>query len=294
MPDMQRVLVIGRESYIGRSFAGFVQGEGLDVEFAGARDGSWRAMDFIGFSTVLLAAGLAHRRSTAGDKDLYLAVNRELPLAAAEKAKEAGVGQFIFLSSLYAYGSKRGEITARTQENPKDVYGLSKLLAEKALAGLADETFRVAVLRPPMVYGPGCRGNFPRLAALVRLLPVFPDRPNRRSLIYIDNLCRLLQLIVEHGVGGLFHPQNEDYVNTCDLVMEMARAQGRKMRLSRLLNPAVSLFLPFVPAVEKLFGDLYYDRVMSFENGLPPYNVVGFAESVARSLAPGQALDVLG
>jgi len=287
MPDMQRVLVIGRESYIGRSFAGFVRGKGLTAEFAGARDGSWRAMDFTGFSSVLLAAGLAHRRLRAGDKDLYLAVNRDLPLAAAEKAKEAGVGQFIFLSSFSVYGRISGEVNARTPENPQDVYGLSKLMAEKALAGLADETFRVAVLRPPLVYGPGCRGNFPRLAALVRRLPVFPDRPNRRSLIYIDNLCRLLQLIAEHGVGGLFHPQNEDYVSTRDLVLEIARAQGRKIRLSRLPNPLVSLFQPFVPAVEKLFGDLYYDQSLSFENGLPPYNVVGFAESISRSLAPG-------
>jgi UDP-glucose 4-epimerase len=179
-------------------------------------------------------------------------------------------------------------VHARTPENPEDLYGLSKLLAEKALAGLAGRSFRVAVLRPPMVYGPGCRGNFPRLAALARWLPVFPDRPNRRSLIYIDNLCRLMELIVEHEARGLFHPQNEDYVSTTALVREMARAQGREMRLSRLLNPAVGLLRPFVPAVEKLFGDLYYEQGLSFDNGLPPYNVVGFTESIRRSL-PGIA-----
>jgi UDP-glucose 4-epimerase len=281
---MRRVLVIGRESYIGRSFACFVR-DRLTVEFAGARDGSWQALDFAGFSAVLLAAGLAHRRAGTGERNLYLAVNRDLPLAAAEKAKGAGVGQFIFLSSASVYGHRQGEINARTPENPADVYGLSKLMAERALAGLADETFRVAVLRPPMVYGPGCPGNFPRLAALVRWLPVFPDRPNRRSLIYIDNLCRLLQLIVEHGVGGLICPQNEDYASTPDLVLEMARALGRKVRLTRLLNPAVSLLRPLVPAAEKLFGDLYYEQNLSFDNGLPSYNVVGFAESIRRSLS---------
>jgi len=281
---MKRVLVIGRESYIGRSFAGYA-GDGFKVEFAGARDGSWQTHDFSGFSAVLLAAGLAHRRARAGDKGLYLAVNRDLPLAAAEKAKEAGVGQFIFLSSFSVYGRGPGEINALTPENPADVYGLSKLLAERALADLSDETFRVAVLRPPMVYGPGCPGNFPRLAALARRLPVFPDRPNRRSMIYIDNLCRLLQLIVEHGAGGLFRPQNEEYVSTPDLVLEMARAQGRKVYLTRLLNPAVSLLKPLVPTAEKLFGDLYYDRSLSFDDRLPPYNAVGFAESVRRSLA---------
>jgi UDP-glucose 4-epimerase len=280
---LRRILVIGRESYIGRCFAAYV-GDGFRVEFAGARDGSWRSLDFTGFSAVLLAAGLAHRRARAGDRDLYLAVNLDLPLAAAEKAKGAGVGQFIFLSSLFAYGRGRGEINARTPENPADVYGLSKLLAENALAGLADETFRVAVLRPPMVYGPGCRGNFPRLAGLVRWLPVFPDWPNRRSVIYIDNLCHLIQLIVEHGAGGLFHPQNEDFVSTPGLVLEMARALGRKVRLTRFLNPAVGLLRPLVPAADKLFSDLYYDQSLSFDNGLPPYNVVGFAESIRRSL----------
>jgi len=280
---MRGVLVIGRESYIGRAFAHQVR-DSLRVEFAGARDGTWRTVDFAGFSAVLLAAGLAHRRSRPGEKDLYLAVNRDLPLAVAEKAKKAWVGQFIFLSSLYAYGCQRGEINAGTSENPTDAYGLSKLEAEKALAGLASDTFRVAVLRPPMVYGPGCRGNFPRLAALVRRLPVFPDWPNRRSLIYIENLSRLLQLIVEQGGGGLFHPQNDEYVSTTDLVLEIAKAQGRQVRLSRLLNPAVSLLKPFVPAVEKLFGDLYYDRSLSFETGLPPYNLVDFSESIRRSV----------
>ena len=280
---MRGVLVIGRESYIGRAFAHQVR-DSLRVEFAGARDGSWRDVDFADFRTVLMAAGLAHRRAGPGEKDLYLAVNRDLPLAVAEKAKKAWVGQFIFLSSLYAYGRKRGEINAGTKENPTDAYGLSKLEAEKALAGLANDTFRVAILRPPMVYGPGCRGNFPRLAALVRRLPVFPDRPNRRSLIYIENLARLLQLIVERGDGGLFCPQNDEYVSTTDLVREIAKAQGRRVRLSRLLNPAVSLLKPFVPELEKLFGDLYYERSLSFENGLSPYNLVGFAESIRRSL----------
>ena len=280
---MRKVLVIGRESYIGRAFAHFVRDK-FTVEFAGARDGSWRAVDFASFSAVLMAAGLAHRQARPGEKDFYLAANRELPLAVAEKAKKAWVGQFIFLSSLFAYGCKRGEINAGTPANPTDFYGLSKLEAEKALAGLASDTFRVAILRPPMVYGPACRGNFPRLAALVRRLSVFPARPNRRSMIYIENLCRLLQLIVEHGGGGLFHPQNDEYVSTADLVLEMAKAQGCQIRLSRLLNPAVSLLKPFVPEMEKLFGDLYYERSLSFETGLAPYNLVGFAESIRRSL----------
>jgi len=280
---MRGVLVIGRESYIGRAFAHQVR-DSLRVEFAGARDGGWRTVDFANFGTVLMAAGLAHRRARPGEKDLYLAVNRDLPLAVAEKAKKAWVGQFIFLSSFSVYGRRQGEINAGTKENPTDAYGLSKLEAEKALAGLAGDTFRVAILRPPMVYGPGCRGNFPRLAALVRRLPVFPNRPNRRSLIYIENLARLLQLIVEEGGGGLFCPQNDEYVSTTDLVLEIAKAQGRQVRLSRLLNPAVSLLKPFVPEVEKLFGDLYYDRSLSFDTGLSPYNLVGFAESIRRSV----------
>jgi UDP-glucose 4-epimerase len=282
---MSRVLVIGRESYIGQSFAGYAR-SGLTVEFAGARDGSWQTRKFAGGAAVLMAAGLAHRRPRPGEKALYQSVNCDLPLAAAEKAKRDGAGQFIFLSSLFVYGQKRGEINALTPEDPQDVYGLFKLQAEKALAGLADENFQVAVLRPPMVYGPGCRGNFPRLASLVRRLPVFPDQPNRRSMIYIENLCRLIELIVEQRAGGLFCPQNEEYVSTPDLVAEMAGALGKKVRLSRFLNPAVSFLKPFVPAVEKLFSDLYYEQSLSFDNGLPPYNVVGFAESIRRSLEP--------
>ncbi|GHV57424.1 UDP-glucose 4-epimerase [Deltaproteobacteria bacterium] len=284
---MKRVLVIGRGSYIGRRFAEYVQGE-LEVDFAGARDGSWREVNFSGYEAVLMAAGLAHRRVAAARRDLYLAVNRDLPVAVAQKARRSGVGQFIFLSSLYAYGRRRGEINegARPREDPGSIYGLAKLQAEKILAALAEESFQVAVVRPPLVYGPGCPGNFLRLAALTRWLPVFPARPNRRSMIYIDNLSRLLRLIVEHRAAGLFCPQNEEYVSTPDLVLEIARVLGRRVRLSGLLNPPVSILKRFVPLAEKVFGDLYYTQDLSRNNGLPPYNGVGFAESVQRTVAP--------
>lgn len=190
------------------------------------------------------------------------------------------------MSSLAVYGLRQGEINETTppQAGRRHPYGLSKLEAEQALTALAGESFPLAIVRPPLVYGPGCRGNFPRLAALVRRLPLFPYLPNRRSMIYIDNLCQLLKLIVERQAAGIFYPQNREYVSTADLALEIARAQGRRLRLCGLLNPPLRLLRSWLPLAQTVFGDLYYTQSLSRNNGLPPYEAAGFAESVRRSL----------
>ena len=135
----------------------------------------------------------------------------------------------MFFSTMSVYGLTVGHIRANTPLAPNTLYGQSKLAAERDLALLADARFHVAVLRPPMIYGRGCKGNYPRLSALIRKLPVFPRVPNERSMLYIDCLCLFMARLLESGEGGLYFPQNQAFVATDALACQIALAHGKQL-----------------------------------------------------------------
>src|SRR5699024_2076262 len=155
-------------------------------------------------------------------------------------------------------------------------YGDSKLQAEKRLATLEDEDFKVAVIRPPMVYGKGSKGNYPKLAKLAKITPIFPDYENKRSMIYINNLTEFLRLIVEYKDTGYFHPQNQEYVKTSEMVSTISQIHNKKIWLTKLFNPIISLLLN-ISLMNKVFGDLYYKTELSLYEHRK-YQVVDFQE----------------
>ena len=172
---MIRVLITGAGSYIGTHIAAHLSQypDRFHVEELDVQQGL-QPQAFSGFDTVVHVAGIAHRKETPESELEYMAVNGLLPVEAARMAKNAGVRQFIFFSSMSVYGLTTGRITADTPLEPNTFYGKSKKSAENGLRHVADDAFRIAVLRPPMIYGRGCRGNYPRLSALACKLPLFP------------------------------------------------------------------------------------------------------------------------
>ena len=120
-------------------------------------------------------------------------------------------------------------ISENTVPNPVNAYGKSKLEAELGIRELENSQFKVVIIRSPMVYGKGAKGDYPRLARIARILPVFPDVDNRRSMIYIDNLCEFVRLMIENEERGLFFPQNREYVKTSEMVRLIAEAVGREI-----------------------------------------------------------------
>ncbi|MCL2546595.1 MAG: NAD-dependent epimerase/dehydratase family protein [Oscillospiraceae bacterium] len=213
---MKKILITGADSYIGTSFENWVgqyPGE-YAVETIDMIDGSWRERDFFGFDVVFHVAGIAHIKETKGNENLYYDVNRDLAVETARLAKDAGAAQFIFLSTMSVYGLGSGSITSDTNPNPKNHYGKLKLEAEKLIQALDDETFKTAIIRPPMVYGKDCKGNYAALSRMAKKMPMFPRIDNKRSMIYIDNLCEFVRLLIEKSNGGLFLPQNNEYVCT--------------------------------------------------------------------------------
>ena len=288
---MKRLLLTGINSYVGKSFADYMKNRpGYKCVAISMRDGSWKDEDFSHFDTVFHVAGLAHSdngKISPEKARAYYRVNTELTVELAKKCKKEGVGQFIFMSSAIVYGhsGRIGEarrITADTRCTPANSYGDSKLQAELGLRKLEDESFRVVILRPPMIYGKGCKGNYPVLSFFARKLPVFPLIENERSMLYIENLMEFVKLMIDNGERGTFFPQNAEYSDTSRLVALIAEAHGKKLVLLPGFTWAVKLLGLFTPLVDKAFGNLSYDMSMSnYKKG--KYRLYSLEESIKRT-----------
>lgn len=257
---MKRILITGERGRIGRHLGEFLadRPEGYETRFLGLRDGEWRKSDLSGYDAVVHAAAVVHRKETAENAALYYEVNRDLTIELAEKAKAAGVGQFVFLSSGSVYGKVEGVITRGTRPRPVTNYGKSKLEAEEALIPMNDEGFSVVILRPLMVYGEGCGGNYRALEKLARVAPVLPDYRNRRSLVSVETLCACIADVIGRRAEGIFFPRETEDVCTCELIQKIAESRGRRLRRVKLLNPAAGLLRACTSAGKKAFGDLTY------------------------------------
>ena len=285
---MKKILITGANSYIGMSVERYL-GQWKDdyqVDTVDMIDGTWRQRSFAGYDTVYHVAGLAH--SDTGNvseerKAFYYKINTDLTVETAQKAKADGVKQFIFMSSAIVYGEsapigKSKVITRDTPLNPANFYGDSKVQAEKGILPLNDESFKVVILRPPMIYGPGSKGNYPVLSKLARKLPVFPEVDNRRSMLYIENLAEFVRLMVKNEEQGVFWPQNGEYTNTTQLVKLIAKAHGKKLTVIPGLGWALKLLSHATGLVNKAFGSLCYDMELSAYS--QDYRKVGLEESI--------------
>lgn len=290
---MKKILITGGSGYLGRSLAEYLGQwpEEYAVECISVRGEDWKERSFGGFDAVYHTAAIVHQPQSKNDPaqaEAYDRVNARLPVEIAAKAKAEGVGQFVFLSTMAVYGldapvGKTVVIGADTPLEPRDLYGQSKAKAEEGLKALADDHFRVAVLRPPMIYGKGCKGNYGTLVKFATKLPAFPLISNQRSMLYVENLCQLVKILIDRGEGGVFCPQNREYVNTCRMMEQIALAHGKKWMLVPGLGWSMQILRHLTGKVDKAFGSLCYDPAVSgFELG---YAVVDFEESVKRTEA---------
>lgn len=257
---MKKVLIIGENSYVGNSLIKWLNNfpNSYITSSISVRDNFWKEEDFSVFDVVVHVAGIAHIKETKENTSLYYKVNRDLAIEVAQKAKNEGVNQFIFLSTMSVYGKVTGVINKDTELKPNNNYGKSKLQAEKLISSLEEDLFKVAILRPPMIYGKGCKGNYTRLAKAALQTPLFPNIENKRSMIYIDNLSEFIRDLIDNSRNGLFFPQNNEYVNTSEMVRLIAEVHGKKIRMTNIFNPLIKLLK--INTINKLFGDLVYEK----------------------------------
>ncbi|NFP91587.1 NAD-dependent epimerase/dehydratase family protein [Clostridium sporogenes] len=275
---MKKILITGANSYVGTSFKNWLKKWSKEyfVDVISVRDDKWKKKDFSKYNVVFHVAGIAHIKETKENAPLYYKVNRDLVYEVAQRAKSNGVKQFIFLSSMSVYGMETGVISKDTVPTPKSNYGKSKLQAEELISPLQDSKFKILVLRPPMIYGKGCKGNYVRLEKFALKSPIFPDIKNKRSMIYIDNLCEFVKQIIDDESKGLFLPQNDEYVCTSEMVKLICEVHGKKIHMTKLFNPLLRLLK--VSTFNKAFGDLVYDkRISEYKN---KYCVNKFEESI--------------
>lgn len=285
---MKKVLITGKNSYIGNALEKWLakEPENYQVESIDMKDGSWKQRDFSIYDVVFHTAGIAHIKESLSNQELYYKVNRDLAYETAKKAKNAGVQQFIFLSSMSVYGIEQGIINKLTPVKPKTAYGKSKLQAEELISSLETYSFHVAILRPPMVYGKGCKGNYQKLAKIARKTPVFPKIDNKRSMIYIDYLSEFIKQIIINKGEGLFFPQNPEYVNTTEMVRIIAEVNSKRIIVTRCFNILLKLINSSV--INKVFGDLVYDKSMSYDtlsdfNEFTRIKSINFYESIKNT-----------
>lgn len=288
---MKKILITGAGSYVGTSFETYVKQwpDSYRVDTVDMIGEGWKEYSFRDYDAVFHVAGIVHREGSKNDpaqQALYDRVNTRLAEETARKAKAEGVKQFIFMSSASVYGqtAPMGRVVmidADTPLTPVDNYGISKANAEKQLQLLAGDGFKLAILRPPMIYGKGCKGNYQTMAKLAKKLPFFPWVENQRSMLYIDNLSEFVRLVIEDEAEGIFCPQNAEYINTSDMVNRIAHANGKGILLIKGFGWALKLLRPVTGVVDKAFGSLCYDRALS---AYPKeYCIKNFQESVAET-----------
>ncbi len=294
---MKTVLITGANSYIGTSFEKYVAehyNDELKITTIDMIDSSWREKPFKTedgrpYDIIFHVAGLAHAdvgHVSQEVKDKYYAINTDLAIECATKAKADGCSQFVFMSSMIVYG-KQAHIDAHTKPHPSNFYGDSKWKADKGVRKLRSDDFTVTVLRPPMIYGRGSKGNYPTLSKLAKRVPCFPEYKNKRSMLYIENLCEFLSLVMIGRRGGVFFPQNGEYSSTADIVRMISKTVGRKVLITKALNPAVRIaqrcsIRKIRELSNKAFGYSWYEQEMSAYEGLD-YQLVSLKESIKKT-----------
>lgn len=279
---MKKVLITGMNGYIGKEFEKWINRNDINIklDFISVRNKNWEIINFFEYDSILHLAGIVHDSNATREE--YFRINEELTISLAEKAKKNNVKQFIFLSTMNVFGIEEGNITLNTKINPVTDYGVSKLNAETNLLKMRSGSFNVSIVRPPVVYGNKSPGNFSRLIKLSKLVRLFPEIYNQRSMIYIDNLCNFLYLLIKNNENGIFHPQNNYYVSTAQIIKEISKSNRKKIFFTNKFNYLLKQNMVFSKSLKKMFGNLTYDVELSKYS--ESYSKISFEDSIVKTL----------
>lgn len=287
-----RILIIGKNSYIGDHIYKWLSDCEWEVAQLDALTDDWKTYDYSHFNVIVHVAGIVHQPKCQ-DWELYKRVNTDMPISIATMAKEQGVGQYVFFSTMGVYGINKKLTKNIIDKNTpvcfetNSMYGKSKLLAEEGLMKLHDKSFNIVCIRPPSVYGKGCRGGYiTGFTTIVRICPIIPQAYEniKQSFIYIDNLTELVRLIIENNSHGIFCPQDNKSVSANELFEVIAKGITKKYHPSLLLGLLIRLF-HFFPIIKKIYGGIEYSKNLSNIFNFD-YTIVSFDEGIRRTIAP--------
>lgn len=260
-----KVFITGEKGYISTRLYDElkIKNENYMVYKNSVREETLNQLNFTDIDVVIHLAALVHKKESSYSENQYFNVNTILTEKLAIKAKCEGVKQFIFISTMAVFGKQEGSINSQSALVPKTLYGKSKFAAEEILKKLQDEHFKVAIVRPPMIYGPKCPGNYALLSKLSKKTFIFPLVENKRSMLFIDNLNEFIYQLIQNRDSGIFHPQDPQYINTSSLVYEISKAYGKYIYFSKIAGKLLKILIGKKTIYNKIFGDLYYAEKLS-------------------------------
>jgi nucleoside-diphosphate-sugar epimerase len=288
--DKKTVLLTGANGFVGSYFVEKYSIK-YDIKTFSFRKDNINTLDCSDVDVVFHLSALVHQMGGAS-KEEYEKVNVIQTLELAKKAKESGVSHFVFMSTVKVYGEETDSVyTESTSCHPEDEYGKSKLKAERELQKLEDEDFKVSIVRTPIVYGYGVKANIKSLVNLVNKVPVLPfgKIENKRSMVYIGNLCHLVDVVIESGStasavpikvkgaakaalpSNIYLASDDEPLSTSKLIELIAKNLYKKIYLVKI--PLFESLLKIAkPSFHKrLYGSLEVDnsetkKVLNFKN----------------------------
>lgn len=250
---MMNILLTGSNGFVGSYFINNYSSKYYINTFSFLND-NFQELNLSKTNTVIHLSALVHQMGGAS-KEEYEKVNVMQTLALAKKAKRDGVKHFVFMSTVKVYGEETNVVYNENSIcNPQDEYGFSKLRAERELLKLEDDSFIISILRTPIVYGFGVKANIKNLINLVKKIPILPFAKieNRRSMVYVGNLCYLLDQIIAQEKAGIFLASDDEPLNTTRLIELIAQSVDKKIYLFKI---------PFFESVLKLLKPSFHKRL---------------------------------
>jgi nucleoside-diphosphate-sugar epimerase len=271
------VMITGSTGFVGTNF--IKKSDDLIIKEVDLLSSKIDDIDFSDCDCVFHLAALVHQMNREPKED-YFYVNRDLAYELAKKAKSKGVKHFVFMSTAKVYGESttgRESWKEDTECQPVDQYGESKLQAEKLIQSIEDKHFKVAVIRSPMIYGPGVKGNMYNLIKLLDKHPILPlgGIQNKRSMVYVDNLTALVKRIIDKIESGIYIAGDQSPISTSILCRLIAKNLNKRIILIKTPKIIVSFIKHIVPHLtERIWGSLELNNSRSNEKlgFIPPYS----------------------
>lgn len=260
----KHILITGSSGYVGSHLADSLEQLGNKVSRLNVKNTLWKELDFKQYDAIIHTAALVHNIDPNAQLAEYFRVNMHLTFNLAMEAKKCGVKHFVFMSTMAVFGEdgKIGEmveLTNPTNLKPVTNYGISKAKAEAKIREIADDNFKVAIIRPPMIYGVGSPGNFTKLIKVAKRLPIIPNLSNARSALYIKHLEQFVNEIIKHEMTGIYHPKDKFEFNTTKVVTEIRKNEHKNtflLPIPKAMYPILNKFR----VISKIYGNLVYAK----------------------------------
>ena len=278
----KRILLTGASGFVGQRFVE-MNSEYYEITPCSLRKKKVSEINFSNIDAIVHLAGMAHQMQKIDDQ-IYFEVNHKLTIELAKKAKEKGIKHFLFMSTIKVFGENFEEkiLTEKSDCKPEDPYGKSKLLAEEELKSIETDSFKVGIVRPPLVYGPRVKGNMIRLMQLAeKSIPLpFSGITNKRTMVFVDNLVLLCNRVTDTFASGIFLAGDKNPISTSKLIATIKSELSNNVSDFRIPNPFVSILGSLKPGLKnRLFGSLQlnteltnqqlnFEPKYSFEEGI--------------------------